>query len=382
MNKVTTINLSGRAFQVEERGYDTLQKYLQSAQTKLAENPDKDEIMQDLERAIADKCAALITEHKDVITVSEVKSIITAMGEVDEPQSEKEGHGAETPTLSGQTPPKRLYLLKDGAMIGGVCNGLAAYFNLDVTIVRLIFVILAFATSGFWVLVYLIMMLVIPEAVTPEQKAELRGERFTAQDVVNRAKQKYADLSDKEHWRKVGKDSAPALQATGTAMLKIVRALFAVIAIIVAIAIAFLTTSWIATLWWLVMGNVQFADQLQTIPVWAVAFASSMVYLLLVLPLVVVMRLCIMLAQNQTIKKAQARWNTTVVITWVIALGILVGIFAAYQSRVYEYQQSHGYIDVNGKHYCINDALCNHTPIYDNPVVVPQPIMDNPLQAQ
>jgi phage shock protein PspC (stress-responsive transcriptional regulator) len=47
-------------------------------------------------------------------------------------------------------------------MVGGVCGGLAEFFNIDPTIVRLIFVILLLTGSaGFWI--YLILLVVVPE---------------------------------------------------------------------------------------------------------------------------------------------------------------------------------------------------------------------------
>ena len=52
-------------------------------------------------------------------------------------------------------------------MIGGVCAGLAEFFNIDPTIVRLIFVILLLTgTAGFWI--YVIMLVVVPEAPQTE----------------------------------------------------------------------------------------------------------------------------------------------------------------------------------------------------------------------
>ncbi|MHB0922743.1 MAG: PspC domain-containing protein [Bellilinea sp.] len=56
---------------------------------------------------------------------------------------------------------KRLYRSRTNTMIGGVCAGLADYFNLDPTIMRLIFVLLALL-GGHGVLVYLILWLVVP----------------------------------------------------------------------------------------------------------------------------------------------------------------------------------------------------------------------------
>jgi len=57
---------------------------------------------------------------------------------------------------------KRLYQSGTERMIGGVCGGLAEFFNIDPTIVRLIFVILLLTGSaGFWI--YLILLVVVPE---------------------------------------------------------------------------------------------------------------------------------------------------------------------------------------------------------------------------
>jgi len=58
---------------------------------------------------------------------------------------------------------KRLYRSRDDRMIGGVCAGLGKYLNFDPTVVRLIFVLGAFFGLGSLVVVYLILLLVIPE---------------------------------------------------------------------------------------------------------------------------------------------------------------------------------------------------------------------------
>ncbi len=56
---------------------------------------------------------------------------------------------------------KRLYRSKSEKMIAGVCGGLASYFGIDPTLVRLVFVLLLFAPpSG--LLIYLIMWLIMP----------------------------------------------------------------------------------------------------------------------------------------------------------------------------------------------------------------------------
>ena len=75
-------------------------------------------------------------------------------------------------------------------MIAGVCNGIAAYVNIDPTLVRLAFVLLTI----FWgtgIFVYLVMAIVVPEARSPEEKAAASGNPSTAQEFIRRAKEGY-----------------------------------------------------------------------------------------------------------------------------------------------------------------------------------------------
>ena len=70
MQKVITINLSGHAYQVEENGYAALVAYLEGANRQLADNPDRAEIVADLEQAIAEKCGRFLGAHKSVVSAS------------------------------------------------------------------------------------------------------------------------------------------------------------------------------------------------------------------------------------------------------------------------------------------------------------------------
>jgi phage shock protein PspC (stress-responsive transcriptional regulator) len=72
------------------------------------------------------------------------------------------------------TAPKRLYQIREGAMISGVCNGLGAYFNIDPTFVRIAFVAAALF-HGVGVLAYVVLMLLVPYAKTSEELAAAQG---------------------------------------------------------------------------------------------------------------------------------------------------------------------------------------------------------------
>jgi phage shock protein PspC (stress-responsive transcriptional regulator) len=205
MNKVITINLGGNAYQLEEGGYDALRAYLDSATARLQGNPDRDEIMADIEQAIAEKFRALLGSHKTVVQTGEVAAVLAEMGPI-EVDSSAEGEagkseakesgatGQERTANPGGAPrgaaPRRLYRIREGAKISGVCNGIAAYLNIDPTLVRLGFVLLTI----FWgtgLLVYVVMAFVVPEANTPEEKAAASGDPLTAQEFIRRAKEGY-----------------------------------------------------------------------------------------------------------------------------------------------------------------------------------------------
>jgi len=206
MNKVITINLDGNAYQLEEGGYDALRAYLEIAAARLSGNPDRDEIISDIERAIAEKFRTLLASHKTVVVTKEVADVLAEMGPIEadpdtaaDPGASGTGapSGASRSGTAGQEqaagpggPPRRLYRIHEGAMIAGVCNGIAAHMNIDPTLVRLAFVLLTiFWGSG--LLVYVVMAIVVPEANSPEEKAAASGIPSTAQEFIRRAKEGY-----------------------------------------------------------------------------------------------------------------------------------------------------------------------------------------------
>ena len=59
--------------------------------------------------------------------------------------------------------PKRLYRSRNNRMFAGVCSGLGEYFDMDPTVIRLLFVLGVFLGFGGAIFVYLVMMFVVPE---------------------------------------------------------------------------------------------------------------------------------------------------------------------------------------------------------------------------
>jgi phage shock protein PspC (stress-responsive transcriptional regulator) len=205
MQKVISINLNGNAYQLDESGYDALREYLAGAETALAGNPDSAEITADLEQAIAEKCQRFLGPHKSVVTASEVDQIVKEMGPIDATAGESAAGSDDKGADGKQAPhteprPRRLYRNPDGAMIAGVCNGLASYFGIDVTFVRIAFVLVAILSKGAGIIIYVAMMFIVPEARTGEERAAAGGAPFNAKEVIERAKKQYAE--GQRHWRR------------------------------------------------------------------------------------------------------------------------------------------------------------------------------------
>lgn len=206
MQKVITINLNGNAYQLDEPGYDALRAYLQHAEAQLGSNPDKGEIIRDLEQSVAEKCMRHLGPGKSVVTTAEVELILREIGPVDSEAAHAPHSGAAPHGGAGTAPPpKRLYQIREGAMISGVCNGLAAYLNVDPTIVRLAFAVTFVAiaaTAGDEALLvaffYLLLMFIVPYAKTSEQRAAAQGASaslpYKLQHVVERVKAKFDGL--------------------------------------------------------------------------------------------------------------------------------------------------------------------------------------------
>ncbi|MGH7995405.1 MAG: PspC domain-containing protein [Opitutaceae bacterium] len=222
MNRVVNANLNGNAYLLEENGYEALRTYLDGAARRLDINPDRDEIMADIEQAVADKFNGLLGPRKTVILTREVETVIAEMGPVEDaggegaPPGSPDGPGGPGPappplraTGPEVIPPKRLYRLPTGAMIAGVCNGIAAYLNVDVTIVRLGFVLVTACTVGFGLLAYLVLAIVVPPATTPAEREAASGIRSTSGDFIRRAREGYyaglrtlQDRSARRAWKR------------------------------------------------------------------------------------------------------------------------------------------------------------------------------------
>ncbi len=344
MQKVIHINLNGNAYQLDESGYDALREYLARAERALEKNPDRTEIMADLEQAIADKCRTFLAPHKSVVSTAEVEQIVKEMGPIDAATGEEAGESADASAGAKQAPraaapPKRLYRIPDGAMIAGVCNGLASYLGIDVAFIRIAFALGAFFTKGAGFIAYVVMMFVVPEARTTEERVSAGSAPFNAKDVVDRAKEQYAEgarhwrrqwRQQQSRWRRYGwTPGAPvAPVAYGVPpWAPVVIPVFALVHLALFLTMAMMAVSLVNT------GAILSWHLPPGMPVWAGALVLLVGYQIVVAPI---------RAAQQWVWRAEAQpgwyafWNAVV---WMMGLAVMFWLASNHMPEIREFLQ-------------------------------------------
>jgi phage shock protein PspC (stress-responsive transcriptional regulator)/ABC-type transport system involved in multi-copper enzyme maturation permease subunit len=202
MNEIKKCSIAGVSFTLERNAYDTLSEYLKSLHATYKDDPDGEEIIADIEARIAE--LILSTQTADAIIAKPlIDNIIKQLGSAEEIDEEASERHAETEDKNGNPRiPRRLFRDLDNGKLGGVCAGIARYFDTDPTWIRLAVFLPLIATPlfssmhifnwlapfssnlfGLIVLGYLIMWFSVPPATSARQKLEMTGERITASSI-------------------------------------------------------------------------------------------------------------------------------------------------------------------------------------------------------
>ena len=172
MKEITRIHIAKQAYDIETAAKKDLEAYMK----KLELYAGDAEILADIEIRITELLTEAGVEKGGVITADEVARVRSTLGEPEAFASDDAPVIESEP--SGQ-PVKRLFRDMDGAVLGGVLNGAATFFGIDVVWVRLLFIILLFASFGTAFLVYIVMWLVVPPVRTTADRLQLAGKPVT-----------------------------------------------------------------------------------------------------------------------------------------------------------------------------------------------------------
>ena len=192
MKKTLTINLGGVVYHIDDDAYRLLDNYLSNLKHYFRKQEGAEEIVDDIEMRIAELFAEKVTEGKQVITVSDVEEIIARVGKPEDfgiadedtdSQRRTEQASSANQNNTQTSAQRRWFRDPDNKLLGGVAAGLAAYFGWDITLVRILMIILVFVPYCPMIILYIIGWLVIPEARTAAEKLSMRGEAVTIENI-------------------------------------------------------------------------------------------------------------------------------------------------------------------------------------------------------
>ncbi|MBD5222317.1 MAG: PspC domain-containing protein [Bacteroidales bacterium] len=200
MKKTFTINIGGCPFTIDDDAYALLRNYLDTLQHAFELSEEDNELLTDIEMRMAEHFTQDTDSGRKIITFIMAEDVISRLGRPEEfidAEILEEARGEETDASrqNSATPPNfstekdgsqikhRLYRDPRGKILGGVCSGIAAYFDIDVIWVRIAVVASFFLSASVSILCYFILWAIVPVAKTPYQFMELEGNKPTLTNI-------------------------------------------------------------------------------------------------------------------------------------------------------------------------------------------------------
>lgn len=159
MKETVNVNIGSQAFTLDQDAYRVLRSYLEDIRSRL---PQYDtETMGDIEVRIAEIFRETVSSPMRVITLDTVRAAMHRMGAPSD-FGERCGNPAPQDEETDEPEPRKLYRSRTNRSIAGICGGLGEFFNVDVTVMRLLMLFLIiFGGLSIWA--YLILWIIIPE---------------------------------------------------------------------------------------------------------------------------------------------------------------------------------------------------------------------------
>jgi phage shock protein PspC (stress-responsive transcriptional regulator) len=196
MNKTIIININGIVFHIEEDAYEVLKNYMTDVKRHFMNSDDSLEITTDIENRIAEMFNELLAkENKQVIVEQDVRSVIEQMGTVEDFEHAEEDTKASFGNTYYNTETRRLFRDPDDHLVGGVCAGIANYFDVNPLWIRLAFA-LCFFFAGSGLILYIILWIVIPKAVTRADRMTMKGEKLNLQGFKKNFEEELGSMRD------------------------------------------------------------------------------------------------------------------------------------------------------------------------------------------
>jgi phage shock protein PspC (stress-responsive transcriptional regulator) len=172
MKQVININFQGSIIPIEVSAYEILKNYIASLTAHFATEEGKDEIINDIESRIAELFQIRLKAGATCIEDADVQAVMNSIGrpedlagEAEEMNTNKtnEQKSSKTNTTYNAAGKRRLFRDENHKLVGGVCSGVANYFDVDIAIVRVVFLILLFS-FGIGFIPYIILWIAVPSS--------------------------------------------------------------------------------------------------------------------------------------------------------------------------------------------------------------------------
>jgi len=221
MKKTIIINIGNSIIHIEEDAYEVLTAYLNEIKQHFAKNADDFEIVTDIENRIAEMFAEILQAGQvQVVTLTDVESVMAQMGSVQDFQTDEEE--PVSPTYPHFVADKKLFRDMDDAAIAGVCAGLGHYLNIEARWLRVIALSCIFL-GGAGILAYIILWIAIPRAVTRSERMEMKGESTNLYGYKRNFEEELAAF--KENMKSAGAQFNPMVKRSGNFITEIVSAI-------------------------------------------------------------------------------------------------------------------------------------------------------------
>jgi len=218
MKKNININLFGTLYNIDEDAYNLLENYLQSMQRYFARQEGGEEVADDIEHRVAELLWQRHEAGMTAINIQTVKEIIDTIGNAEQIAGDNKEGGQYAKNEGQYTRNRnsfkenfnqladdvdrlardaydkgrqhvrthRFYRCADDKVLGGVCSGIAKYFDAgDPLIWRLGAIALTLLGVGLPLpIIYIVMWLVTPAAITPEDRLRQQGKEVTPDNLA------------------------------------------------------------------------------------------------------------------------------------------------------------------------------------------------------
>ena len=137
MNKTVTTNIGGFIFHIDDIAYEKLSQYLNTIKGYFKQSEGRDEIIGDIEARIAEMFREKTGNTKQVVTMKDVDEVIAVMGQPEAFAGEGDAQSSFSESATSASEPssarkgrRRIFRDPDEKILGGVCSGISAYFDI------------------------------------------------------------------------------------------------------------------------------------------------------------------------------------------------------------------------------------------------------------